>query len=204
MDERVDNSKIKLSPSQQAKSCELRIKFGRPLFFPSPWPSQHLFPRRLYLRPFALCFDSDTNLPLIYSNFQGSMARIMLPFRALFIVCLCLFFYSLCASATLVNVTVDDSSSDITYSPANEWSQGDSCSECTAHPDIAETNDGTWHDTTFKADGSEPNPQTASLQFNGKLSPNLLYLTLTSFAFTVRIGCLRVLYPLQLPGKPER
>ena len=126
--------------------------------------------------------------------------------QALYTVFLSSFFYSLHASATLVNVTVDDSSNDITYSPVGEWSIGNSCSMCTAHPDAAETKDGTWHDISFFAGGSEADsdPQTASLQFNGKRLSNLLYLTLTSFAFTVRIGCLRVLYPLQLTGKPDR
>ncbi|THH30166.1 hypothetical protein EUX98_g3998 [Antrodiella citrinella] len=68
--------------------------------------------------------------------------------------------YSL-VSATLVNITVDDSGADpsngarIMYAPSSAWSFGQDCTACTARPDPEEAFMETWHDGTF-------NPQPGS------------------------------------------
>lgn len=77
------------------------------------------------------------------------------------------------ASATLVNITVDDNSVDsvsgsrIIYSQG--WNYGPSCQSCEARPNPAETFMQSWHDTTFAS--SNPNlttPQNATFKFTGK------------------------------------
>ncbi|KAI0090027.1 hypothetical protein BDY19DRAFT_98976 [Irpex rosettiformis] len=73
---------------------------------------------------------------------------------------------------TRVNITVDDSGlggslSQITYAPPGGWNVGNNCSACTAHPSPGEAFAGTWHDTTFPANGTANDLKTASLVFNG-------------------------------------
>lgn len=79
----------------------------------------------------------------------------------------CLLLFVLHASAGLVNVTIDDSDPLIIYSPAAQWSTGETCASCTAHPDVSRTFSGTWHDSTFPSEGAEEDLRTASLVFNG-------------------------------------
>ena len=75
------------------------------------------------------------------------------------------------AMAVLVNVTVDDAGQDsytgaqIIYSPANAWSLGPLCKDCTAHPDPGSTFNGTWHDGFF--DPATNTVLNASFQFEG-------------------------------------
>ena len=83
-----------------------------------------------------------------------------------------LYFTSSVLSAR-INVTVDDSGVDsgaphIIYLPQGEWNVGNNCSECTAQPTSKDAFAGTWHDTTFPADGTKGNLRTASLAFNGE------------------------------------
>ena len=66
----------------------------------------------------------------------------------------------------LVNTTIDDASSSVTYAPSNGWSVGQSCVPCTAKPDVKQTTDGTWHDTLFLPQANVV--QTATLKFTGK------------------------------------
>ncbi|PCH33249.1 hypothetical protein WOLCODRAFT_14596 [Wolfiporia cocos MD-104 SS10] len=74
--------------------------------------------------------------------------------------------------AALRNVTIDDTYGDpdtgvqFTYAPAGNWSLGQNCTNCEAHPDPAYTYDKSWHDTTFfpSLDTAPPN---ASVSFNG-------------------------------------
>lgn len=76
--------------------------------------------------------------------------------------------FSLGASATLSNVTVDDNDPNISYSPVNDWSFGPNCTACTARVDASQTFDGTWHDTLFApSDPEEDQTQTAELSFTG-------------------------------------
>ncbi|KAJ2987130.1 hypothetical protein NUW54_g9520 [Trametes sanguinea] len=63
------------------------------------------------------------------------------------------------------DITVDDSNSAISYSPADQWSQGISCSDCTIHPDASEAFDGTWHDTTYNP--LQSSPMTITFSFTG-------------------------------------
>jgi len=75
-------------------------------------------------------------------------------------------------SATLVNITVDDSAIDtgatrISYAPQLEWNIGNNCSACTARPNPQQAFAGTWHDSTFPQGGGEADLKTASLEFNG-------------------------------------
>ena len=70
-------------------------------------------------------------------------------------------------SADRVNVTVDDSSSDIVYAPLSGWNLGNDCSACTAHPDASMARGGTWHDTSFPPNGTFQDLRTASLEFTG-------------------------------------
>jgi hypothetical protein len=84
--------------------------------------------------------------------------------------CFLIFINSL-VSARLANVTVDDVSPIITYSPANGWDLGPSCQSCTAtaHIDKGQVLNQTWHDGTSNRniDDSGNSLRTASLTFNG-------------------------------------
>ena len=87
----------------------------------------------------------------------------------------------LSASATLagsVNVTVDDTYGDtntggqIAYGPAGSWNVGQTCTTCTARPNVAQAFDGSWHDATFYPTDSTAGSNlgslvTASYVFNG-------------------------------------
>ncbi|KAI0358957.1 hypothetical protein OH77DRAFT_1396261 [Trametes cingulata] len=67
------------------------------------------------------------------------------------------------ASAGRVNVTIDDTLGDeltgqlISYTPQGAWKLGQSCTDCTAHPDASRAHKGSWHDGTFR------NPQLSTL-----------------------------------------
>ena len=81
------------------------------------------------------------------------------------------------ASATLVNVTIDDTFGDeltgarITYTPQGAWNFGQNCTECTAMPDPSLARNGTWHDGTFdvtdEAGGYANVPLSAAATFQG-------------------------------------
>ncbi|KAI0656478.1 hypothetical protein C8Q70DRAFT_1046820 [Cubamyces menziesii] len=74
-------------------------------------------------------------------------------------------------SASLVNVTIDDTFGDasngaqIIYEPDSVWNIGNNCAACTAHPDPGLVYDGTWHDGTTQL-GSE-DLLTAAVGFSG-------------------------------------
>ncbi|PBK76657.1 hypothetical protein ARMSODRAFT_948481 [Armillaria solidipes] len=85
-------------------------------------------------------------------------------------LCLVLFYLSL-VEAKLVNVTIDDQSTGLIFSPEDAWNNGASCQNCTARPDASRAVDGTWHDSTFNKDsGSNAYPNqvlNVSMSFNG-------------------------------------
>ncbi|KAI0323265.1 hypothetical protein GY45DRAFT_695812 [Cubamyces sp. BRFM 1775] len=77
-------------------------------------------------------------------------------------------------SATLVNITIDDTYGDesngkqITYSsedPKSPWHLGQSCTGCAVHLDPTHVYDGTWHDSTHEAESEEL--LTATVGFEG-------------------------------------
>ena len=69
-------------------------------------------------------------------------------------------FRSAFASAALVNFTIDDTSSLITYSPSNQWRASTTpCSTC-LEPDAQLAYAGTWHDGTSTA----PSDNSASVR----------------------------------------
>ncbi|KAK0455907.1 hypothetical protein EV421DRAFT_1728731 [Armillaria borealis] len=84
-------------------------------------------------------------------------------------LCLVLFYLSL-VEAKLVNVTIDDQSTGLIFSPEDAWNNGASCQNCTAHPNASRAVDGTWHDSTFNKDsGSNAYPNqvlNVSMSFN--------------------------------------
>ncbi|KAI0344072.1 hypothetical protein BDW22DRAFT_1327404 [Trametopsis cervina] len=93
------------------------------------------------------------------------------PLLEYLIFALVSFSTSLLATATLVNVTVDDSeilngSAAITYAPLTGWNNGADCASCDARPDPSRTWGGTWHDSTYPG-GGENHILSASLIFNG-------------------------------------
>ncbi|KAJ3993780.1 hypothetical protein F5050DRAFT_1779506 [Lentinula boryana] len=74
----------------------------------------------------------------------------------------------------MVNVTIDDMSSLVTYHPTGDWtprSASNPCPACTAKPDTDLFFDGTFHDGTFYPLPGSNNftnvPLTASIVFNG-------------------------------------
>ncbi|KAI8983377.1 hypothetical protein BD414DRAFT_490726 [Trametes punicea] len=77
----------------------------------------------------------------------------------------------LSASATLVNVTIDDTFGDesngsqVVYEPDDAWSAGQTCAACTAHPDSTLARNGTWHDGTTQANSTQL--LTAAVRFEG-------------------------------------
>ncbi|KAH9922999.1 hypothetical protein B0H21DRAFT_701362 [Amylocystis lapponica] len=80
--------------------------------------------------------------------------------------------HSFFATASLQNVTVDDTYGDpltgemFVYAPTAEWSIGQDCSSCTAHVDANDAYNGTWHDNSaFEATNNHPS--NASISFNG-------------------------------------
>lgn len=70
-----------------------------------------------------------------------------------------------------MNVTIDDQSTGLIFSPADAWNNGASCANCTARPDASRAVDGTWHDSTFnKNSGSNAYPNqvlNVSMSLNG-------------------------------------
>ncbi|KAK0472180.1 hypothetical protein IW261DRAFT_1509424 [Armillaria novae-zelandiae] len=82
----------------------------------------------------------------------------------------CCLLFGILAQAKLVNVTVDDNSPSIFYSPEDGWQDSlVPCQGCTARPNSSRAIYGTWHDSTHYADvGSEVNTiPNASISFNG-------------------------------------
>ena len=69
-------------------------------------------------------------------------------------------------SATLTNVTIDDSDLAVLYSPP--WNYGPTCTVCTSKPDAQQAYMHTWHDVTYDPTiTSKATPQTASIVFEG-------------------------------------
>lgn len=70
-----------------------------------------------------------------------------------------------------MNVTIDDQSTGLIFSPLDAWNNGTSCQSCTARPDASRAIDGTWYDSTFNKDsGSNAYPNqvlNVSMSFNG-------------------------------------
>ncbi|KAK0233775.1 hypothetical protein IW262DRAFT_1452337 [Armillaria fumosa] len=91
------------------------------------------------------------------------------------LLCLCLVFFYLSlefiVEGKLVNVTIDDQSTELIFSPLDAWNNGTSCQSCTARPDASRAVDGTWYDSTFnKNPGSNAYPNqvlNVSTSFNG-------------------------------------
>jgi len=87
-----------------------------------------------------------------------------------------LFLHAICSwsvpsgRAVLVNVTVDDDAPDpttgasVVYTPANRWSEGQTCKICSAKPPLNSTLMNSWHDSTYTFGGPTLN---ASFQFKG-------------------------------------
>ena len=72
------------------------------------------------------------------------------------------------------NITIDDTFGDPTnnnqfsYSPAAAWQQGNGCSDCTAQPNVTQTKDGTWHDSTYDSTQvKRPGQPGFTFQFDG-------------------------------------
>ncbi|KAI0700419.1 hypothetical protein BC835DRAFT_416635 [Cytidiella melzeri] len=137
-----------------------------------------------FLRPFLLsfhlpdapfCFSAlltpraTTSIGDTLSLSMPTRRALQLDFVTFALVCL---LFSLVVSASLVNITVDDSEFNngvprITYTPLNSWHIGEDCLTCTAHPNPDEAFAGTWHDSTFLRGADEHDIKTASLEFNG-------------------------------------
>ncbi|OSD00907.1 hypothetical protein PYCCODRAFT_649823 [Trametes coccinea BRFM310] len=64
-----------------------------------------------------------------------------------------------------LDIRIDDSNATISYSPADQWSQGFTCSGCTIHSDASQAFEGTWHDTTYIPQRSDP--MTITFSFIG-------------------------------------
>ena len=97
-------------------------------------------------------------------------------------------------SASLVNVTIDDTFGDasngaqIIYEPDSVWNIGNNCAACTAHPDPGLVYDGTWHDGTTQL-GSE-DLLTAAVGFSGELFQNCAeFMDLQSLVVAVYVFC---------------
>ncbi|KAJ7151492.1 hypothetical protein C8R46DRAFT_1122167 [Mycena filopes] len=90
----------------------------------------------------------------------------------LFTFFLALFFFFHSTRASLLNVTIDDTTGDsltgahVTYTPADAWKIARNCPQC---PDVKDLFSGTAHTSTFSVDDpTHPNvPLTASVSFNG-------------------------------------
>ncbi|KAK0470409.1 uncharacterized protein EV420DRAFT_1473466 [Desarmillaria tabescens] len=70
----------------------------------------------------------------------------------------------------VVNVTINDQSPSLFYSPEDGWNDSlKPCPGCTAHPNASKAIYGTWHDSTHYPDvGSELSPMpNVSALFNG-------------------------------------
>lgn len=62
------------------------------------------------------------------------------------------------------DVTVDDTSDSITYSPADDWNQGNGCTSCSASPTASSAHGSSWHDTTYQAGDTA---HTITYEFTG-------------------------------------
>jgi len=99
------------------------------------------------------------------------MQTASIPYMLL-VLSLILFWTSALVFAGSVNITIDDTYGDpvtgaqFTYSPADEWTAGQTCTSCTARPDPSEAYNGTWHDTSFFP-SEETTPTNASISFKG-------------------------------------
>ncbi|KAK0470379.1 uncharacterized protein EV420DRAFT_111051 [Desarmillaria tabescens] len=90
----------------------------------------------------------------------------------LYICLACILLLDFTVQGKLVNVTIDDQSASLFYSPAGSTSWkvgGASCQDCTAMVNASHAVYGTWHDSTHFADsGSYLNPvPNVSASFNG-------------------------------------
>ena len=60
----------------------------------------------------------------------------------------------------MVNWSIDDTLGDAvtgmipTYTPGNFWHKAGGCTSCAIHPDSSMVFRGTWHETTYRYDGS--------------------------------------------------
>lgn len=100
----------------------------------------------------------------------------MFPPSILFATVLCLSASFSLISATLVNVTVDDSQTNegalvIQYTPVDTWNDGPNCPACTAHPNPENTMNETWHDSTHQSGAGEDGLSFATLEFDGRFIP---------------------------------
>ncbi|PIL31266.1 hypothetical protein GSI_05964 [Ganoderma sinense ZZ0214-1] len=90
---------------------------------------------------------------------------------------LCLFLPIVPVSATLLNITVDDTDGDasggstLSFSPHAMWSEGQDCPGCNVHSgntsgtvDVSQVFDGTWHDSTYHPGDLD---HTVSVSFTG-------------------------------------
>ncbi|KAI0735582.1 hypothetical protein C8Q76DRAFT_610072, partial [Earliella scabrosa] len=87
------------------------------------------------------------------------------------VTCLSALLWSTQASATLLNITVDDAYRDplvgdswIVYDPYSAWNAG-ACDGCVAPPEPPRAHLATWHESVYEPGQSEP--MTASLSFEG-------------------------------------
>lgn len=81
------------------------------------------------------------------------------------------------AYGSLVNITIDDANTLISYGPsASSWNAqaGQECDGCQIAPDSHQTNHGTWHDTTFAPGDASFPPQTITFNFTGMVQHNKL------------------------------
>ncbi|PAV20219.1 hypothetical protein PNOK_0515300 [Pyrrhoderma noxium] len=62
------------------------------------------------------------------------------------------------------DITIDDTSDSLTYSPAEDWVQGSGCTSCSVSPTASSTHGNSWHDTTYQA-GEDAH--TITFQFSG-------------------------------------
>lgn len=77
-------------------------------------------------------------------------------------------------SATLVNITVDDTAPypadvTLTYAPPgdNVWELSPNCDGCSPSPNPQQANDGTWHAATEDAT-LDTAPQNVTFEFTGE------------------------------------
>lgn len=76
------------------------------------------------------------------------------------------------ASATVLNVTIDDTYGDtltggsMHYSPENAWKANLNCTGCKAQPDPLFALGGTWHESAIPQSGSAVVP-TVVVEFEG-------------------------------------
>ena len=116
-----------------------------------------------------MCMSYQTGAPFAYLGASLSSAVIFSSIM-LMLIAPCLF--AGLASASLRNITVDDTHGDpifgtnFTYvQPV--WNFGPTCSSCEAHPDASQAYMGTWHDTSYLPTGASDTTLSASISFTG-------------------------------------